>query len=194
MRLGEVVGGIAMLRRSISAARTLARLVQARNARQEDRDEIVARRRRRVDVEDQLQQLRHFRIGDAIERHRVARRLDAVERVLAGEIDHGFVDERVAEARHLHERAAVRLRAGRQRARREAAGRGPHADDRVRIGWRSPASTPPRAARDFGTLNRERADVEAGGAVFDVARADAEQVEDAEIDVEALVALAGEHA
>jgi hypothetical protein len=67
--------------------------------------------------------------------------------------------------------------------------RGPHA----MIAFGSLGSPDWRRARRLSARESQRADVEAGGAVFDEARADAEQVEDAEINVEALVALAGKH-
>ena len=99
----------------------------------------------------------------------------------------------IAEARHLDEVAAVGDLARRARRHRLAARRRPHADHGVGI---ARSARPRPAARQLRHrhLDRQRADVVAGGAVLDLAGADAEQIEDAEVDVEALVALAGEHA
>ena len=84
-------------------------LVESRDAREEDRHQVVARRRRRVHVEDELEQLGHFRIGHAVQGDGVTGGLDAVKGIFARQVDHGLVDQGIAQARHLHQRAAVDL-------------------------------------------------------------------------------------
>ena len=93
---------IATFSRSISDGVPLGWLIEARNAGQEDRDQVVARRRRRLNAEQRQQQLRHLGIGHEAERRGVAGRLERVERVLHAARDDHLVDERMPEPRDLH--------------------------------------------------------------------------------------------
>ena len=184
-----------MLRRSISDGRHVRRLVQPGNARQEDRHQVVARRRRRLDAEERGQQLRHFGIEHERQRRGVLRRLERVERVLRAARNHDFVDERIAEARHLHVVAALCFSWPPPRLvtdGRLAVDHTPMTALRSRRRRRPRAVARERRDRHF---DRDRVHVEAGErvGVVRVGRRHGEQVEDVQIDEERIVALAGEH-
>src|SRR5712692_7098691 len=73
------------------------RLVQAGDAGEEDRDEIVARRGRDSDAVDRVEKAGGLRVGDPAEELPVAARLRAVPEVLRPDGDDDLVHERRAE-------------------------------------------------------------------------------------------------
>ena len=148
------------------------------------------------------QQRREAGLGDVAGEQLVVRRRQRVPLVLLAERDQDLVDQRVAEPRHLPERPAVDVLAvvGVPQPDPLAARRGPHADGRV-------AAPGHRGNRH---LDRDRVHVQVVGGVHPrrgagedvqpvlgvqvLERPQVAQVEDrAQVDVEALGALPGEH-
>ena len=152
--------------------------VEALDAREEHRHEVVARGLGSVDAVDGLDQLRQLGVGHVLERRCVTRGLEAVERVLELERDDDLVDQRVAQARDLDVLAVGRLLLRRR----------PGADDRVLLRVALLGEPPLR------DLQRHRLDVEARqGVVAGLGEVTAvEQVEDAQVEEERVLGLTGE--
>ena len=76
-----------------------------RNAGREDRDQVVTRRRRDRAAVNSLQKTSQFRIGHGLDNSRdraVKLRRERVERILEAQRNNDFVDQRIAESRHLN--------------------------------------------------------------------------------------------